>query len=70
MGVKFKAKNVGVRVLKLRRAALWTQTDLADQLGVSKGWISRLEHGSVNPSLHRVIELARIFDTTPDGLLA
>ncbi len=68
--MKFKSENVGPRVLKLRRAAEWTQTDLADELGVTKTWISRLENGSTTPSLTRVLEMAAIFETTPDGLLA
>ena len=67
---KFDPYRVGPRVRKLRKTAKWTQTDLAVELGVSKAWVSRLETKDVRPSLDRVIQLADLFDTTPDGLLA
>ena len=66
---KFDPYRVGPRVRKLRKAAKWTQTDLAVELGVSKAWVSRLETKDVTPSLARVIQLAGLFETTPDALL-
>jgi putative transcriptional regulator len=61
--------RVGPKVRDLRKAMGWTQGDLSDELQVSKPWVSRLELGTVKPSLDRIIQIADLFDTTPDALL-
>lgn len=47
--------------LKVFRAELnWTQTDLADQLGVSRQTIQALEKGRYDPSLPLAFRIARL----------
>lgn len=52
---------------KVRRSRLMTQQQLADEAGVSKFTITRLERGG-EPSLATVERLAKALNTTPDEL--
>lgn len=64
-----KAANIGPNIRRLRNDRSMTQAALADALGVSTGWVSRLESGDTIPSLGRVLELAALFSVTPDTIL-
>ena len=46
-----------------------TQADVANRLGVSKGYISRLESGKARPAEATVRHLAELCETDPDPLL-
>ena len=46
-------------VRKLREKHGWSMQELSDKSGVSKGYISMLENGKVNPSLKKLKELAK-----------
>ena len=46
-----------------------TQADVANRLGVSKGYISRLESGKARPAETTVRRLAQLCATDPDPLL-
>ncbi|MCE2450697.1 MAG: helix-turn-helix domain-containing protein, partial [Candidatus Latescibacteria bacterium] len=46
-----------------------TQADVASHLGVSKGYISRLESGKARPAEATVRRLAELCATDPDSLL-
>ena len=48
-----------LRVLRAERD--WSQTDLADLLGVSRQTISSLEKGRYDPSLPLAFKIARLF---------
>jgi transcriptional regulator with XRE-family HTH domain len=65
----YDATYVGPNIRALRGVEGWTQAELAEDLEVTKGWVSRLESGSALPSLLRVIELAELFQVTVDSLL-
>ena len=47
------------KVKKLRESRGWSMQELSDRSGVSKGYISMLENGKVNPSLKKLKELSR-----------
>lgn len=48
--------DVGVRARELRRLRGWTQSDLADRLGVSRAWVVRLEQGAPRLEANRVFD--------------
>lgn len=42
------------------------KTDIADKLGVSKGYVSQVMNGNFNFTLKKLIELSLLFDKVPD----
>ena len=59
----------GQHLRAARLACGWTQADLAKRLGVSKGYISRLEGGRARPAKSTVLRLAEVCGTDPGALL-
>ena len=53
--------RVGRRIAELRRARGWTQERLAEKVGSSVQWVSRLEAGQ-NLTLETMAGLARVLD--------
>lgn len=51
--------NNQVRVLRTERD--WSQTDLAERLGVSRQTIISIERGKYDPSLQLAFSIARVF---------
>ncbi|MEM9133948.1 MAG: helix-turn-helix transcriptional regulator [Actinomycetota bacterium] len=56
------------RLKELRAAHGWSQAHLADLLDVSRQTVNALEKGRYDPSLPLAFRLARVFDTTIEGL--
>jgi putative transcriptional regulator len=52
--------NSRLRVLRAERG--WSQSDLADRLGVSRQTVNALESGKYNASLILAFKIARLFD--------
>ena len=50
------------RLKVLRAERRWSQTDLADALGVSRQTISSIESGKYDPSLPLAFRIAGVFD--------
>ena len=48
----------------LRAERGWSQSDLADRLGVSRQTVNALERGKYDPSLPLAFKIARLFDRT------
>lgn len=62
--------RLGEKVRRLREQAMMTQTELAQQAGLSsKGYISDVENGKKIPPAERILTLAMIFHVTTDYLL-
>ncbi|HJR57452.1 MAG TPA: XRE family transcriptional regulator [Rhizomicrobium sp.] len=58
------------RQIRLEREARnWSLADLAEQSGVAKASISKIERGEVSPSAVLLLRLATAFDLTLAGLL-
>jgi len=56
-------------ILAALRAELgWSQTDLADQLGVSRQTINALERGKYDPSLPLAFKIAKLFDRSIEAI--
>lgn len=56
------------RIKVLRAEANWTQAQLAERALVSRQTITAIETGKVDPGLPPAFTLARIFETTIEGI--
>ncbi|POH61034.1 helix-turn-helix transcriptional regulator [Arthrobacter glacialis] len=56
------------RIAESRKAAALSQESLAAMLSVSRQAVIALERGKYNPSLPLAFRLARVFNTTIEGL--
>ena len=60
---------LGERLIKLRKGKKWTQTDLAEQCGVSRNSIVNWETGKREPKISDIQKLAEIFNVSPHDLI-
>lgn len=57
------------RIALLRNSIGITQAELGKRLGVTRSAVNAWEMGFSIPQLKHVVEMARIFNTTVDGIL-
>lgn len=62
-------RQIGRRVAELRRTTGLTQAQLAEQIGVSVQYISRVELGT-NLTIHTLVKLANALRVQPTELFA
>ena len=62
-------ENLGSRVKKLRQEMNLTQTEVADALHVTPGYISNVENNRTAMSLRILIYYAKLMNTTLDSLV-
>ncbi len=56
------------RLRALRAERGWTQHDLAERLEVSRQTVNAIETGRYDPSLPLAFRIARVFESTIEGL--
>jgi len=56
------------RLRELRAAKQWSQSDLADKLGVSRQTINAIETEKYDPSLPLAFKVARLFKTSIENI--
>ena len=61
--------SLGENIYKHRNAKNWSQTDLAEALGVSRQSISKWENNMATPDLDKVIKMGQLFGITLDELV-
>ncbi|MGY1811438.1 helix-turn-helix domain-containing protein [Blastococcus sp. SYSU D00820] len=61
---------IGARLRAARQAMGWSLEEVAGFVGVTKGFISRLERDDVSPSLQSLVKLCRVLRITVNDLLA
>lgn len=61
--------RIGQTLTRLREAADLSQKDLAAAIGMSQSLISRLEHGTQEPQLAKLVVLAKFFGLSLGQLL-
>jgi transcriptional regulator with XRE-family HTH domain len=61
--------SIGPRVRYLREARGWTQERLAQEAGVSKSFISEMEHDRRNPSAEKLLEIASVLGASLDFIM-
>lgn len=67
--IKLSGKNLGTRMRKLRQANNVSIQKLADEIGVTRNYISQLEKGEKIPSLDTLIGIANVLKVSADELL-
>ncbi len=67
--LEINAKEIGVRVRKLRMEREITQQKLADTLGVTLSTIGRIESGIKMASIDLLVEIAVFFNASLDFLI-
>ena len=66
---EIKAKTLGEVLKKHRTECKMTQEFVAEALGVSRQAVSKWETGKADPSTTNLIELAKLYGTSPEELL-
>ena len=56
------------RLKVLRAERDWSQADLAERLEVSRQTVNSIETGKYDPSLPLAFRIARLFETTIEGV--
>ena len=64
-----QAEGFGARLAQFRKAAGFTQTQLADELGISRRRIAYYEAESDHPPANLLADLARVLNVSTDALL-
>ena len=59
----------GEKLTQLRKEKGWSQSELARQIGVHVGHISRIEHGKAAPSIEVLKKATRALSVSADYLL-
>lgn len=57
------------KIIKLRKAHVWSQEDFAEKLNVSRQAISRWENGTALPDAQNILMISKLFGVTTDYLL-
>ena len=60
-------KNLKMKAARVRRD--WSQSELAERVGVTRQTIGMIEAGRFNPSLARWVAICRALGTTLDDLV-
>lgn len=69
IGEQELAKAIGNAISKRRKAVGLTQEEVAERLSIGNEAVSRMERGTVVPTVARLVELAEIFDCPVADLL-
>ena len=63
------ALDIGKAIAEQRKVANLTQEEVAEKLGIGAGAVSRMERGTIMPTVARLMELARIFSCPVSKIL-
>jgi transcriptional regulator with XRE-family HTH domain len=63
------AKRVAMRIRELRERHKWTQEQLAEKAGISRGFLARLETARHDPKLSTLEKIAKALDVDVAKLL-
>ena len=62
-------KKIGQRIIELRTAKGWSQSDLARACGKDRQSIEKLENGKVNPTLYTLYEISLALEVSFNNVL-
>src|SRR5260221_74946 len=57
--------ELGQRIAAARSAKDWTQAELAEKLGKSRGTVVQYEQGNIEPPIRQIQQLADLLDVAP-----
>lgn len=63
------SKKLGENLRKIREAKGISQADICRITGMDRGYISRVENGTRNPTISNLEKIAKALGVTPDELL-
>lgn len=61
--------NIGENITYFRQKNQWSQTQLAEQLNISRSTVSKYESGRQIPDLNTLKRISEVFETTLDQLV-
>lgn len=64
-----RRKKLGAKIVYFRKLKAITQKEMAEQVGVSRQYLSRLEHGQCECSLEMIYNLAGLLNVEPEELI-
>lgn len=64
-----RLKNIGINVKSERLRKGLSQEELAEKCEISRNSISLIETGKINPTILRVIDIARVLDVDVNLLI-
>lgn len=64
------SKKIGQRIIELRTAEGWSQSDLARACGKDRQAIEKLENGKVNPTVYSLYEVAKALGVKVKDLIS
>ena len=64
-----RRKKLGAKIVYFRKLKAITQKEMAEQVGVSRQYLSRLEHGQCECSLEMIYNLASLLNVEPEELI-
>lgn len=62
-------EHLGTRVRQLRKKKGWSLTDLAEESGVSRSYLSQIERRESTPTQDKIVQLANALGVLPSELL-
>ena len=67
--MKSESEKLGKNLKRIRTEKGISQGDIARSLGVSRGFVSKIENGKTNPTLATIARLANAIGISSDELL-
>ncbi len=68
--VMIKPKELGKKIKQLREKNEFSQTELANEIGISREVVSNIENGVRMPKLDEMTKLSELFDLSIDDLIS
>lgn len=69
METKNRLKNIGINIKNERLKRGISQEVLAERCDISRNSVSLIETGKINPTILRVIDIAKVLKTDVDALI-
>ena len=69
MDVKERLKNIGINIKSERLRAGLSQEELAEKCNISRNSISLIETGKINPTIIKVIDMAKALNIDVNTLV-
>lgn len=57
-------QDLGKHIASLRKQKGWTQTDMAEKVGVSRAFVCNVERGIGDPGIQKVLNILALFSRT------
>lgn len=63
-------KKLGAKIIYYRKLKGMSQQELAGEIGVTRQYLSKMEHGKCSCNLEIIYKVAKALDVTPSDLLS